>query len=80
MNTRKQSDMIQTAFTDEEVRRLMAELEDDVMGHSIRLMLDTGLRVLELLALTPDDIAPDGSDLRVEKAACMVDGVPQFGP
>lgn len=68
------------AFTDEEVCLLMAELEDNGTGHSIRLMLYTGLRVLELLALTPDDIAQDGSSVHVTKAACMVDGVPQFGP
>lgn len=74
----KNDNLSHDAFTDEEVCRLMAELADDVMGHSIRLMLHTGLRVQELLALTSDDIAPDGSDLHVTKAACIVDGALQF--
>lgn len=68
------------AFTMEEEAALMAELPDDLLGNSIRTLLVTGLRVQELLALTPDDIAEDGSSVRVNKAIKMVDGVPVLGP
>lgn len=68
------------SFTDEEVRRLRDGLDEGLMGNSIRLMLDTGLRGQELLALTPADIAPDGSSVSVTKAIKTVDGVPQLGP
>ena len=68
------------AFTDQEVRLLIENLPQDMLGHSIRLMLGTGLRVQELIALSPHDIAEDGSSLHVEKAIKMVDGYPQMGP
>ena len=42
-------------------------------------MLVSGLRLQELLALTPRDIAEDGSWVRVNKAVKMVDGIPKLG-
>ena len=67
------------AFTDEEQALLRAHLPDSVMGHSILLMLGTGLRTQELLALMPADIRPDGSSIIVNKAIKMVAGVPMLG-
>lgn len=68
------------AFTDEELKILQNRLEKNLVGASIRLMLNTGLRVQELLALTPGDIAEDGATVRVSKAIKMVDGIPTLGP
>ena len=66
------------AFTSEEVQRLNAELPQNLIGHGIRGMLGTGLRVQELLALTEEDIAADGSWVDVNKAIEMVDGKPHL--
>ena len=68
------------AFTSEELQNLQNSLEKNLLGASIRLMLNTGLRVQELLALSPDDVAEDGSTIRVSKAIKMVDGIPTLGP
>lgn len=68
------------AFTSEELQNLQNSLEKNLVGASIRLMLNTGLRVQELLALSPDDVAEDGSTIRVSKAIKMVDGIPTLGP
>ena len=70
---------IKDAFTDAEIALLDEELNDDLLGHSIRLMLSTGLRVQELLALAPDDIAEDGSTVNVDKAVKTVNGKPNMG-
>ena len=50
------------------------------MGHSLRLMLGSGVRTQELLALQSADIAEDGSSLSITKAIKMSDGVPYLGP
>ena len=68
------------AFTDEEITLLEEDLSSDLIGHSIRLMLNSGLRVQELLALTSEDIAKDGSTVDVNKAVKMVNGKPTLGP
>ena len=68
------------AFTDEEIALLRGGLADDLMGSSIRLMLDTGLRVQELIALAPGDIAEDGSTVSVSKAIKTVRGKSALGP
>lgn len=67
------------SFTLKETEILLADLPNDLLGNSIRLMLVTGLRLQELLALTPRDIAEDGSWVRVDKAVKMVDGIPKLG-
>ena len=58
----------------------MRELPNDMIGNSIRLLLGTGMREQELLALTKEDIAPDGSTIRINKAVQTVDGKPKLGP
>lgn len=68
------------AFRLDEIRTLMRDLPDDLLGNSIRTLLISGLRVQELLALTPEDIAEDGSWIDVNKAIKMVDGIPVLGP
>ena len=67
------------AFRDEEVKRLREKLPKDKLGHSIRLLLGSGLRVQELLALKKEDIAEDGSMLEVKRAVKMVDGKAVLG-
>ena len=67
------------AFTEAEINLLDEKLNDDLLGHSIRLMLNTGLRTQELLALAPDDIAEDGSTVNVNKAVKTVNGKPNMG-
>lgn len=68
------------AFSDDEILTLQNELAEDMVGAAILLMLDTGLRVQELLALAPDDIAEDGSVIDVNKAIKTVAGKPTLGP
>ena len=53
------------AFTTEEVAHLMKVLPDDRMGLSIRLLLGTGMRMQELLALEPQFIEEDGSVIHI---------------
>ena len=67
------------AFTDEEIEIMERELPNDLLGNSIRLLLNTGLRVQELIALAPEDIAEDGSEINVNKAIKMVGDVPHLG-
>ena len=68
------------AFTEEEIDLLWNRLEDDLLGNSVRLMLYTGLRVQELLALESDDIAEDGSAVSVTKAVKTVNHKASLGP
>lgn len=68
------------SFTEEERDILHSSAPDNVLGHSVLLMLGTGLRTQEVLALTADDIAPDGTTISITKAIKMVDGTPILGP
>lgn len=67
------------AFSEEEIAILCKELPCDLLGNSIRFMLSTGVRVQELIALAPEDIAIDGSMVSINKAIKMVDGTPVLG-
>lgn len=67
------------AFTTEEVKLLMANLPKDRLGLSIRLMLGTGMRGQELLALEPRHIEEDGSVIHIEQAINMVKGTAVVG-
>ena len=67
------------AFTTEEVMLLMQQLPEDRMGMSIRLMLGTGMRSQELLALEPKHIEEDGSVITIEQAINMVRGTAVVG-
>lgn len=68
------------AFTEEEVRELMEKLPDDKIGWSIRLLLATGMRAQELLALEPRHIAVDGSSINITQAVVMEEGSSAIGP
>ena len=68
------------AFTEEEMEILMRDLPNDKMGHSIRSLLGSGMRVQELLALMPEEIAADGSCIRIRRAVKMVAGKAVEGP
>ena len=72
---RKQKD----SFTAEEVQRLMQYLPDDRIGWSIRLLLGTGMRTQELLALEPRHIEPDGSCIHIRQAINMNKGTAVVG-
>jgi integrase len=66
--------MVKDAFTEEEIRVLMTDLPNNKIGWSIRLLLGTGMRSQELLALGPDDIEEDGSVIHIRHAVNMVKG------
>ena len=67
------------AFTAEEVSILMERLPENRIGLSIRLMLGTGMRTQELLALEPRHIETDGSHIRIEQAINMQKGTAVVG-
>lgn len=67
------------SFNAEEIERLMQELPLTKIGLSVRLLLGTGMRCQELLALTTDDIEPDGSEVRILKAVKRVKGTSVVG-
>ena len=67
------------AFTAEEVSILMERLPENRIGLSIRLMLGTGMRTQELLALEPRHIDADGSHIRIEQAINMQKGTAVVG-
>ena len=67
------------SFTASEVKLLMECLPYDRMGISMRLLLGTGMRTQELLALEPRYIAEDGSAIYVRQALKLVKGTPQIG-
>lgn len=67
------------SFRATELERMMLFLPDNRIGHSIRLMLATGMRTQEVMALEPKHIAEDGSSIHIEQAITMVRGTPQIG-
>ena len=68
------------AFTPYEIKLLMENLPDNRIGHSIRLLLCTGMRSQELLALEPRYIAADGSYIYIRQAVVLVKGTVGIGP
>lgn len=68
------------SFTEEEVELLLAKLPCSMLGHSIRLLLGSGMRVQELLALKAEDINEDCSIIRIRRAVKMVSGKAELGP
>lgn len=62
------------AFTAEEVQLLMTNLPRDRIGMSIRLLLGTGMRSQEILALEPCHIEEDGSVIHIRQAINMENG------
>lgn len=70
---------LKDSFSEEEQQLLQKELPYDLLGHSIRTLLVSGIRVQELLALTAEDIAEDGSEINVNKAIKTVAGKSVLG-
>ena len=68
------------SFTAAEITTMVNCLPDDRLGWSIRLMLGTGMRTQELLALEPKHIEEDGSCIHIRQAVTMVKGTPKIGP
>ena len=70
------------AFTTEEVSILMRELPHTTVGLATRaLLLGCGLRVQEAVALTKEDVEPDGSILHIRKAINRLPGGGEYiGP
>lgn len=66
-------------FTAAEVKLMMEKLPKDRIGMSIRLMLGTGMRSQELLALEPHHIAEDGSLIQIRQAINLVKGTAVVG-
>lgn len=70
MNSPQEKD----AFTATEIEQLMRELPFNKVGISMRLMLGSGMRTQELLALEPRHISEDGSMIAVRQAVKMNKG------
>lgn len=68
------------AFSPEEIGILVDKLPNDLLGNSVMTLIGSGMRVQELLALSRDSIASDGSSITVKKAIKTVHGNPQLGP
>jgi integrase len=66
-------------FTAEEIAILLEKLPHNRIGWSIRLLLGTGMRSQELLALEPRHIEPDGSVIHIEQAINMHKGAAVVG-
>lgn len=66
-------------FTADEINTLMKDLPMDRLGYSIRLMLGTGMRMQELLALEPQHIEEDGSVIYIRQAVKLVRGTVSVG-
>lgn len=62
------------AFSREEIHLMMENLPRDRIGNSIRLLLGTGMRGQELLALQKEHIAEDGSYIEIKRAVVVVKG------
>ena len=68
------------AFSEEEVARILCNHHNTMMGNSICLMIGTGIREEEVVALMEADIPVDGSTLAINKAAQTVNGKSVLGP
>lgn len=68
------------SFTADEIYRLNKYLPDNRLGWSVRLMIGTGMRTQEVIALEPRHIAEDGSFIHVHQAITMDKGTATLGP
>ena len=67
------------SFTARECARLFAELPQDRMGWTIRVMIATGLRPQEMMGLEPRHITEDGAYVLVEQAMKRIKGTAEIG-
>lgn len=68
------------SFTAEEVQVLFRYLPQDKIGNSIRLLLLTGMRSQELLALEAVHMEADGSCIHIRQALKQIRGSVAIGP
>lgn len=68
------------SFSQREIQTLCANLSCDRVGCAIRLLLFSGLRCQELLALEPRHISPDIRIIQVEQAVKVTHGKSYIGP
>ncbi|MDL2236784.1 site-specific integrase [Christensenellaceae bacterium OttesenSCG-928-K19] len=68
------------AFTKEEIQLLQSHLPNDRMGNTILLMIATGMRSQEVVALQQEHIESDGSMLYIRQAQKLVKGKAVIGP
>ena len=66
------------AYTASETAALIAGLPNTRIGHSIRLMLGTGISTQELLGLSTFDITADGSRISIRRAVKLKDGAKMY--
>lgn len=71
---RKRPPVEKEVYSADEYKKLMTELPDTLIAHSIRILICCGLRTQELLALTPSHIEPDGSAIHIRQAVSMERG------
>ena len=76
---RKRPPQRKEAFTADEVKFLLKNLPENQIGWSIRLMLGTGMRTQELLALEPRHITEEGTFITIEQALVMEKGTSAIG-
>ena len=76
---RKRPKKRKDTFTADEVRAMLRDLPENQIGWSIRLLLCTGMRGQELLALEPRHIAKDGSTITIEQALVRIKGSVDIG-
>lgn len=67
------------SFTEDEVKLLFDKLPDTFFGNMIRLMLATGIREQELLALEPRHLDIDNKTIRIEQAIKDINGHVEIG-
>ena len=67
------------AYTAEDIQTIRDGISDDLIGNSIMTLLGSGIRVQELIALSKNDITPDGSLLTINKAVKMAYREPILG-
>lgn len=66
-------------FSSDELDLLMKHLPDNRIGHTIKLMIATGMRGQEMLALEVEHIAENGSMIYVRQAVKIINGKPFIG-
>ncbi len=76
---RKQPPKRKESYTADEVRLILEHLPDNRIGWSIGILLGTGMRSQELLALEPRHIAIDGSSITIAQAVVMEKGAVAIG-
>lgn len=76
---RKTNVVKKDSYTQEEINVLFEKLSDDWIGNLIRVMLATGMRGQEAVALEPSHIEPDGNIIHIRQAVKELKGSSVIG-